>query len=177
MHKGSPFFTSLPSTVISCLFDHNHSDKCKMISLWFSFVFPWWLVMLRIFSCACWPSVCLLRKLFVVLMWCCMICWYIFGCRCSVAKLCPTLCNPMNCSMPGFTVLHYLPELGQTHVHWVSDAIQPSHPLSPSSPPALNLCQHQGLFQWVTSLYQVAKVLELQLQHQSFQWILWVDFL
>ena len=62
MHKGSPFFTSLPSTVISCLFDHNHSDKCEMISLWFSFVFPWWLVMLRIFSCACWPSVYLLWR-------------------------------------------------------------------------------------------------------------------
>ena len=67
------------------------------------------------------------------------------------------------------------PEFAQTHVHWVSDAIQPFHPLSPPSPPALNLSQHQGLFQWVGSSHQVAKVLELQLQHQSFQWIFRVD--
>ena len=86
------------------------------------------------------------------------------------------LCDPMHCSMPGFPVLHHLPELGQTHVHWVSDAIQSSHPLLFPSP-ALSLSQHQGLFQWVCSLHQVAKVLELQLQHQSFQWIFRVDFL
>ena len=84
-------------------------------------------------------------------------------CCCSVAKSCLTLCIPMNCSMPGFPVLHYLPEFVQTHVHWVSDAIQPSRPLSPS-PPAFNLSQHQGLFQRVSSSHQVAKVLELQLQ-------------
>ena len=89
-------------------------------------------------------------------------------CCCSVAKSCPTLCEPMDCSMPGFPVLHQLPELAQTHVHWVSDAIQLSHPLSSPSPPALNLSQHQSLFQWVSSSHQVAKVLELQLQHQSF---------
>ena len=65
-------------------------------------------------------------------------------CCCSVAKLCPTLCNPMDCSTPGFPVHHQLPELTQTHVHWVSDAIQPSH--SPLSPFAFNLSQHQGLF-------------------------------
>ena len=65
---------------------------------------------------------------------------------------------------------HQLPESTQTHVHWVGDAIQPSHPLSSPSPPTLNLSQHQGLFQWVSSLHQVAKVLEFQLQHQSFQW-------
>ena len=69
------------------------------------------------------------------------------------------------------------PELVQTHVHWVSDAIQPSHPLSSPSPPAFNLSQHQGLFQWVSFLHQVAKVLELQLQYQSFQWISRIDFL
>ena len=74
-----------------------------------------------------------------------------------------------------FPVLHYLPEFAQTHVHQVSDAIQPSHPLSPPSPPALHLSQHHGLFQWVGSLHQAAK--ELQLQHQSFQWIFRVDFL
>ena len=81
---------------------------------------------------------------------------------CSVAQSCPTLCDPMNCSYPGFPVLHSLPEFAQTHVCWVGDAIQPSHPLSSPSPPALNLSQHQGLFQWVGCLHQVAKLLELQ---------------
>ena len=183
----------------------------------------------------------------------------------SVAQLCPTLCNPMNRSMPGLAVHHQLPEFTQTHVHWVSDAIQPSHSminhnkqysnqgtqihnpysqwnwnwslpfkilhlfvtvsvqfsrsvvsdslqphglqhvrlpcpsptpgaysnscpsswwchpssqtLSSPSPPAFNLSQHEGLFKWVSSLHQVAKVLELQLQHQSFQWIFRTDFL
>ena len=90
---------------------------------------------------------------------------------CSVAKLCLTLCEPLDCSTLGFPVLHYLPEFAQIHIHWVSDAIQSSRPLLPSSPPALNLSQHQGLFQWADSSHQVAKVLELRLQHQSFQWI------
>ena len=76
----------------------------------------------------------------------------------------------MNCSTPGLPVHHQLPESTQTHVHRVGDAIQPSHSLSSPSPPALNLSQHQGLFQWVSSSHQVAKVLEFQLQHQSFQW-------
>ena len=88
----------------------------------------------------------------------------------SVAQLCPTLWDPMNRGTPGLPVHHQLPEFTQTHVHWVSDAIQPSHPLSSAFPPALNLSQHQGLFQWVSSSHQVAKVLEFQLQHQSFQW-------
>ena len=92
-----------------------------------------------------------------------------------VAHLCPILCSLMDCSTPGFPVHHQLPELAQTQIHWVSDAIQPSHPLSSPSPPALNLSQHQGLFQWVSSSHQVAKVLELQ--HQSFQWIFRFDFL
>ena len=73
----------------------------------------------------------------------------------------------MDCSTPGLSVHHQLPELTQTHVHWVGDAIQPSHPLSSPSPPAFNLSQHQGLFKWVSSLHQVAKVLAFQLQHQS----------
>ena len=76
----------------------------------------------------------------------------------------------MNHSTPGFSVHHQLPEFTQTHVHRVGDAIQPSHPLSSPSPPAPNPSQHQGLFQWVNSSHQVAKVLEFQLQHQSFQW-------
>ena len=88
----------------------------------------------------------------------------------SVAQACLTLCNPMNCSIPGLPVHHHLPEFTQTHIHPVHDANQPSHPLSCPSPPAFNLSQHQGLFQWVSSLHQVAKVLEFQLQHQSFQW-------
>ena len=83
----------------------------------------------------------------------------------------------MDSSMPGFPVHHQLPELAQTHIHWVSDAIQPSHPLLSSSPPAFNLSQHQGLSQWVSSSHQVAKVLEFHLQHQSFQWIFKIDFL
>ena len=92
------------------------------------------------------------------------------SCCCSGAQSCPTLCNPMDCSTPGLLVLHQLLELAQTHVHWVSDAIQPSCPLSSPSPPAFGLSQYQSLFQWVNSLHQVAKVLELQLQHQSFQY-------
>ena len=96
---------------------------------------------------------------------------------CSVTKSCPTLCDPMDCSRPGFPVHHQLPELAQTHVHRVGDAIQSSHPLSSPSPPAFNLSQHQGLFQWVCSSHQVAKVLEFQLQHQSFEWIFRTDFL
>ena len=83
---------------------------------------------------------------------------------------CRTLCDPMKCSMPGLPVYHQLPEFTQSHVHWVGDAIQPFHPLPSPSPPAPNPSQHQGLFQWVNSSYEVAKVLEFQLQHQSFQW-------
>ena len=81
----------------------------------------------------------------------------------------------MDCSMPGFPVHYQLPELAQTHVHRVGDATQPSCPLSSPSPPAFNPSQHQGFFQWVSSLHQVAKVPELQLQHQSFQWIFRTD--
>ena len=86
-----------------------------------------------------------------------------------------SLCDPMDCSTPGFPVLHYLPGICSNSCHWVNDAIQPSHPLPPPFPPALNLSQHQGLFQWVSYLHQVVKLLELQ--YQSFQWIFRVDFL
>ena len=95
----------------------------------------------------------------------------------SVAQLYSTLCDPMDGSTPGLPVHHQLPESTQTRAHWISDAIQPSHPLSSPSPPALNLSQNQGLFQWVSSSHQVAKVLESQLQHQSFQRIFRTDFL
>ena len=88
----------------------------------------------------------------------------------SVQSLsCLTLYNPMNRSTPGLPVHHQHPEFTQTHVHWVSDAIQPSHPLSSPSPPAPNPSQHQSLFQWVNSLHEVAKILEFQLLHHSFQ--------
>ena len=95
----------------------------------------------------------------------------------SVCQSCLTLCYPMVCSTPGLPVHSQLPEFTQTHVHWVGDAIQSSHPLSSPSPPALNLSQHQGLFKWVSYSHQVAKVLEFQLQRQSFQWIFRTDFL
>ena len=87
------------------------------------------------------------------------------------------LCDPMDCSKPGLPVHHQLPELAQTHIHWVSEAIQTSHPLSSTSPYTFNLSQHQGLFKWVSSSHQVAKVLEFQLQHQSFQWTPRTDLL
>ena len=101
------------------------------------------------------------------------------SCCCSVNSVMSflTLCNPTDYSTPGFPVLHYLSEFAQTHVRRVGDAIQPSHPLSSPFPPAFNLSHHQGLFQWVSSSHQVAKVLELQLQPQSFQWIFRTDFL
>ena len=85
-----------------------------------------------------------------------------------VAQLCLTLCDPMNCSTPGLPVHHQLLKSTQTHVHWIGDAIQPSHSLSSPSPPTLNLSQHQGLFKWGSSSHEVAKVLEFQLQYQSF---------
>ena len=100
--------------------------------------------------------------------------------------MCPTFGDPMNCSTPGLPVPHHLLKFAQVHVHCVGDAIQPSHPLTPSCPFALNLSQHQELFQWVDYWHQMTKILELQLQHQSFQWkysvlisfkIYWFDLL
>jgi len=87
------------------------------------------------------------------------------------------LCDPMDCNKPGLPAHRQLPELAQTHVHRVSDAIQPFYPWSSPCPPAINISQHQGLFQWLSSSQQVAKVLEFQLQHQSFQSIFRTDFL
>ena len=95
----------------------------------------------------------------------------------SVTQSCLTLCNSMDWSIPGLPVHHQLPEFTQNHVHWVSDAIQPPHPLSSPSPSAFNLSQHQGLFKWVSSSHQVAKVLEFQLKHQSLQWTPRTDLL
>ena len=98
----------------------------------------------------------------------------VYRVSCSVPKLYLTLCNSMDYSTSGFPVLHHLPELDQTNVHWVGDVIQSSQPLPSPSSPAFYLAQHQGLSQWVSSSHQVAKLLELQLQHQ---WIFKVDFL
>ena len=100
--------------------------------------------------------------------------WY---CFCLFAESCPAPYNPMNCNIPGSSVLHYLPKFAQTHIYWVGDVIWPTHPLSSPPPPAFILSQHQGLSQWFGSLHQVAQVLELQLQSLSFQWIFKVDFL
>ena len=94
-----------------------------------------------------------------------------------ITQWCPTLCDLMDCSMPGFPVHHQLLELAQTQVCWVGDAIQPSHHLSSPSSPALNISQHQGLSQWVSFSHQVAKVLEFQLKHQSFQLTFRTDLL
>ena len=95
----------------------------------------------------------------------------------SVTQSCLTLCDPMHRSTPGLPVHHQLPESTQTHLHWFGYTIQPSHPLSSPSSPAPNPSQHQGLFQWVNSSHEVAKVLEFQLQHQSFQWTPRTDLL
>ena len=95
----------------------------------------------------------------------------------SVAQSCATLRDLMDHSTSGLLVHHQLPESTQTHLHWVSDAIQTSHPLLSPSPPAFNLSQHQGLFKWVSSSHQVAKVLEFQIQPQFFQWTPRTDLL
>ena len=87
----------------------------------------------------------------------------------SVTQSCPSLWDPMDHSMPGLPVHHQLPEFTQTHIHRGGDAIQPSHPLSSTSPPAPNPSQHQSLFQWINSVHEVAKVLEFQPQHHSLQ--------
>ena len=97
------------------------------------------------------------------------------GCSCSVAQSCLILCNPIDCSTLGFPVLHHLLEFAETHVYWFSDSIQPSCPLLSPCPPALNLSQHQGLFQWVGSLHQVVKYWSFSIS--SFQWIFRDDIL
>ena len=99
-------------------------------------------------------------------------------CCCSVSQLCLTLCEPMDCSTPGFPVLHHLLEFAQTHVHWVSDAIPPSQPLLPPSSPALYLSQHQSFpMSWLFASGGLNIGTEIQLQHQSFQWIFRVSHL
>ena len=94
----------------------------------------------------------------------------------SVAQSCLTLCDPMNCNTPGFPVHHQQSESTQTHGHWIGDAIQPSQPLLSPYPPPFNLSENQGLFKWVSSSQQVAKILEFPLQHQSFQYLGLISF-
>ena len=112
------------------------------------------------------------NPVFFLLLFCLVFGNFPLGINCKVqfssvqSLSCVWLCDPMSCSTPGLPVHHQLPEITQTHVHWVSDVIQPSHPLSSPSPPAFNLSQHQGLFKWVSTSHQVAKVLEFQLQHR-----------
>ena len=118
---------------------------CNPIWIWGSVFLFLWKRLLGI-----WPE----------LNWFCRSLWAIFS---SVAQSCPTLCDPINRSTPGLPVHHQLLEFTQTHVHWVGDAIQPSHPLSSASPPAPNPSQHQSLFQWVNSSHEVGKLLEFQL--------------
>ena len=157
---------------------HTHTSTCKTVEIWIRSIVHinvHFLVMI------------LYYKLCKMLPWG-EAEWWVYGLSVifpmstsvqfsSVAQLCLTLCNPTDCSTPGFPVHQQLPELAQAQVHRVSDAIQPSHPLSSPSPPAFNLSQHQGLFKWVSSAHQVPKVLEFQLQHQSFQWIFRTHFL
>ena len=111
----------------------------------------------------------------------CILCnrllWIQLSSFCSATQPCPTLCNPMNHRMPGLPAHHKLLEFTKTHVHWVNEAIQPSHPLSSPSSPAPNPSQDQALFQWVNSLHEVVKILEFQFQHQSFQWTSRTDLL
>ena len=122
-------------------------------------------------------------NIFLFLLWCVtifvllLLIDYISVQFSSVAQSCLTLYDPTNRSTPGLPVQHHLPEFTQTRVHWVRDAMQPSHPGSSPSPPAPNPSQHQSLFHWVSSSHQAAKVLEFQLQHQSFQWTPRTDLL
>ena len=102
-------------------------------------------------------------------------CWC-WCCGCSVAQSCLTLCNLLDCGTLGLSVPHHLPKFAQVQVHCINDAIQPSHLLMSSSPSAFNLSQLQGLFQWVSCPHQITKILEFQLQHQSFQRVFRVDF-
>ena len=130
---------------------------------------PWWGWEWRLpTACTChsWSTSILRRGIFGIHL-------YIYHC-CSVSQSCPTLCDPMDCSTSGLSVPQYLLKFSQGHVHCISDAIQPSHPLTPSS--ALSLFQHQGLFQSVRCSHHMTKILEFQLQLQSFQQVFRIDF-
>ena len=142
----------------------------SMPAFWMVFYHKWMLNFVKGFLCIYWDNHMFLS--FNLLMWCIILIDLQILKNPQFSSLTQsgrTLCDPMNCSMPGLPVHHQLPELMQTHDHRFGDATQPSHPLSSPSPPDPNPSQHQGLFQWVNSSHEVAKILELQLQHQSFQ--------
>ena len=154
----APFLGGIEIHVfISCLFSEDWLHYLQLLKIryivWYDF-----------------PSGTSVFREGIVTCWCVVIS--------SVAQSCSTLCNPMDCSTPDLPVHHQSLEFTQTHVHWVGDAIQPSHLPSSPSPPAFHLSQHLGLFKWVSSSHQVAKVLKgFQLQYQSFKWIFRTDFL
>ena len=130
--------------------------------------FHWWLVVLNVFLYTHWSFVYVLWEISIKFL----------SIQFSlITQSCSALCYPMDCSTPGFPIHHQLTRACSNSYHQVGDAIQPSHPLSSPSPPAFNLPQHQDLFHWVSSSHQVARILEFQLQHQSFQWIFRTDFL
>ena len=163
------FYSKLSSPTIPCPLTHfifSYSLTCQYIIYLLNSLSP------LFFSVEHQSRHCIISRGSTNICW--MREWVQFS---SVAQSCPTLCDPMNYSTPDLPVHYQLPESTQTHVHWVGNAIQPSHPLSSPSPPTLNLSQHQGLFKWVSSSNQVAKVLEFQLQHQSFQWTPRTDLL
>ena len=143
-----------------------------LFTYWRQFVLPWFVTIINeviITVLKFLPKISVICIMQVFIYW-----FFLFS---SVAQSCPTLCDPMDHSMPGLPVHHQLPEFTQTHVSWVSDDIQSPHPLSSPSPPTFNLSQHQGLFKWISSSHLAPKVVEFQLQHQSFQWIFRTDFL
>ena len=193
--RRAHFSPHSPAFIICGLFGDGHSDRRKAIdpSLWFWFAFLYLLAMWRVFSCACWLSVCLLRRnVYLGLLPA-----FGLGCFFYVKLYEPFMYFGLLVSFAQSVVSDPLPPLEQPHtgpqaslsftvswsvltlnVHRVGDAIQPSHPLPSPSTPAFNLSEHQGLSQWVSCSYQGAKVLELHLQHQSFQfWMLTVRHL
>ena len=143
---------------VFCAVVHGVTKSQTWLSIWTA---KQWLKRLSVFSCAYLPFATTRMNLETM---------------CSVNKSCPTLYDPMDCNVPGFPVLHYFPEFAQIHVHWVGDAIQPSHPLSPPFYFCLQSFSTSGSFP-LSSSHQVTKVLELQLQQQSIQWLVRVDFL
>ena len=141
--------------------DNNFSEKSFLwVSLCFVFFCKQVYVLHKTRSKRCYIS--------MILSFVCVFGWLVYCCCCLLAKSCLIPWDLMDCSTPVFPIFPCLLPLSQMHVHWVSDVIQPSHPLSDNSTAALNLSQHQSLFQWVRSLHQAAKALELQLQHQPF---------
>ena len=164
--KDNPFCIKLPLHLYQTLFVYICMDLYIGVLYFLNLLCI--LIVAQIPHCLCYFGCCLVTKrLFSTMV-------IQFSSVQFVTQSCLTLCDSMDCSMPGLPVHHQLSESTQTHVQWVSDAIQLSHSLSSPSPPAFNLSQHQGLFKWVRSSHQV---LGFQFHHQSFQWIFRTDFL